>query len=272
MAPRRRPYTYLLGDSRTESARLRAQAHLWDPTAHALFDRLKIRRGMRVLEIGPGAGSLHRELRRRVRGPVDAVEPSETFAKGIERLAARDGFGQAQIWRANLSTVTLPRAHYDVIFARWVFLFLPDPAAHVRQLARALQPGGRLAIQDYQRETLRLIPSSAAWERFLAADRAFFQSQGGDASIAARLPALFTRAGLQVIDITPTVKSGHPGSPVWHWLSAYFLGGVIDRLVGLAGFTVADARQLTRDWVAASKQPASLLMGPALIDVVGVRN
>ena len=265
----RRAYTYLLGDSRTETERLRDQARLWDPTAHALFDRLKIRRGTRVLEIGPGAGSLHRELRRRVRCPVDAVEPSTTFARGIERLAARDGFGQGQIWRANLSGVVLPRNRYDVIFARWVFLFLPDPAAHVRQLARALRPGGVLAVEDYQRETLRMIPPPAAWERFLAADRAFFETQGGDASIGARLPALFTRAGLEVVDITPTVRSGHPGSPVWNWLSAYFLGGVVDRLVGLTGFTAADARQLTREWVAASKQPASLLMGPALIDVVG---
>jgi SAM-dependent methyltransferase len=268
---RPRSYTYLLGDSRTETQRLRAQARLWDPTAHALFDRMKIRRGARVLEIGPGAGSLHRELRRRVRGPVDAVEPSETFGRSIERLATRDGFGNGQLWRGNLADVRLPRSHYDVIFARWVFLFLPDPAAHVRQLARALKPGGALAIQDYQRETLRMIPPSAAWERFLAADRAFFESQGGDASIAARLPAFFTRAGLEVTDITATVKSGHPGSPVWNWLSAYFLGGVIDRLVGLAGFSGADARQLTRDWIAASTQPASLLMGPALIDVVGRR-
>jgi len=271
MAQARRSYTYLLGDSPTEAWRLRGQARLWDPTAHALFDRLKIRRGARVLEIGPGAGSLHRELRRRVRGPVDAVEPSDTFSRGVERLASRDGFGRGERWCANLSDVKLPRAHYDVIFARWVFLFLPDPAAHVRQLARALKPGGRLAIQDYQRETLRLIPLSTAWESFLAADRAFFESQGGDASIAARLPALFTAAGLEVVDITPTVLSGHPGSPVWNWLSAYFLGGMIDRLVELAGFTAADARQLTRDWVAASKEPASLLMGPALIDVVGKR-
>jgi SAM-dependent methyltransferase len=269
VAPPRRSYTYLLGDSRTEAARLRAQARLWDPTAHALFDRVKIRRGTRVLEIGPGAGSLHRELRRRVRGPVDAVEPSQTFARGLERLAARDGFGRGQFWGANLADVRLPRGHYDVIFARWVFLFLPDPAAHVRQLARALRPGGVLAAEDYQRETLRMIPPPAAWERFLAADRAFFETQGGDASIGARLPSLFTAAGLELVDITPTVRSGHPGSPVWNWLSAYFLGGVIDRLAGLAGFTAADARQLTRDWLAASKGPASLVMGPALIDVVG---
>lgn len=267
--PRPRSYTYLLGDSPTETQRLRAQARLWDPAAHALFDRLEIRRGMHVLEIGPGAGSLHRELRRRVRGAVDAVEPSDTFARGIERLAGRDGFGRGELWRANLSEAHLPRAHYDVIFARWVFLFLPDPGARVRQLAAALKSGGLLAIEDYQRETLRMIPLPAAWERFLAADRAFFQTQGGDASIGARLPALYKGAGLEVVDITPTVKSGHPGSPVWHWLSAYFLGGVIDRLVGLAGFTAVDARSLKREWVAASKESASLVMGPALIDVVG---
>ena len=267
--PRPRSYTYLLGDSSTEASRLRAQARLWDPTAHALFDRLKIRRGARVLEIGPGAGSLHRELRRRVRGAVDVVEPSAVFAGGVARLAARDGLGDGRLWREHLADVALPRAHYDVVFARWVFLFLPDPLARVRQLAAALRPGGVLAIEDYQRETLRMIPPPSTWERFLAADRAFFESQGGDASIGARLPALYKQAGLELVDVAPTVKSGHPGSPVWSWLSAYFLDGVIDRLAGLAAFTRADARQLTRDWRAASREPQSLLIGPALIDVVG---
>ena len=271
MTPSRKSYTYLLGDSRTEAARLRAQARLWDPTAHALFDRLKIRRATRVLEIGPGAGSLHRELRRRAHGPVDAVEPSDSFTRGVHRLAARDGFGHGQIWRANLSDVRLPRAHYDVIFARWVFLFLPDPAARVRQLAAALKPGGVLAVEDYLRETLRMVPPPTTWERFLAADRAFFETQGGDASIGARLPALYARAGLEVVDVTPTVKSGHPGSPVWNWLSAYFLGGVLERLAGLGGFSAADARRLARDWRAASQEPAALLIGPALIDIVGRR-
>ena len=80
--PRPRPYKYLLGDNATESARLRAQARLWDPTALALFDRLRIRRGWRILEIGPGNGSLHCELRRRAGGPVDAVEPVPILVGG----------------------------------------------------------------------------------------------------------------------------------------------------------------------------------------------
>ncbi len=50
-------YRYLLGDSGGEAARLRAQARLWDPTVSALFDRLGVRRGWKILEVGPGQGS-----------------------------------------------------------------------------------------------------------------------------------------------------------------------------------------------------------------------
>src|SRR5215813_14317522 len=101
-------YRYLLGDSRRESARLRQQACVWDPTAYALFDRLKIKRGWRVLEIGPGQGSLNLELRRRVRGPVDVVERSPAFAEGLRRRIRRDGFGEAMIWECNLIDAPLP--------------------------------------------------------------------------------------------------------------------------------------------------------------------
>src|SRR5579871_621020 len=116
-------YRYLLGDSRRESARLRAQARLWDPVAAALFDRLGVRRGWQVLEAGPGQGSLHLELRRRVRGPVDAVERSPVFCRRLRALCLRDGWGTGQIWEMDLCEAPLPVARYDLIFARWIFLF-----------------------------------------------------------------------------------------------------------------------------------------------------
>jgi SAM-dependent methyltransferase len=266
--PRPRPYKYLLGDSATESARLRAQARLWDPTAVALFDRLRIRRGWRVLEIGPGNGSLHRELRRRVGGPVDAVEPSPVFRRRVAAIAGRDGVGQGRVWESTLADTILPPGAYDLIFARWVFLFMPDPAERIAQLAAALRPGGLLAIEDYERNTLRMLPTPTAWHAFLAADHAFFASQGGHASIAGLLPAHYEAAGLAVVDITATTKAGHPGSAVWRWLSTYFLG-VMDQLGGLDGFTAADAARLAREWRAASARPESVLIGPTVVDVVG---
>jgi SAM-dependent methyltransferase len=265
---RSRSYRYLLGDHRREAARLRAQARLWDPTAFALFDRIGVRHGWRVLEIGPGQGSLHVELRRRVQGPVDAIEPSVVFRRRLRQLASRDGLGLGTMWDTTLADTKLPRATYDLIFARWVFLFLPDPERHVRLLVSALKPGGLLAIEDYRRETLSMVPCPPEWAAFMSADAAFFATNGGDASIAGRLPQLFERAGLDLIDITPTIKTGHPGSAVWKWLSTYFIG-VMEQLGRLRPLTPASARRLTRQWIANGRKPTSLLVGPALIDVVG---
>jgi SAM-dependent methyltransferase len=263
-----RRYRYLLGDSGPEAVRLRAQARLWDPVAHALFDRLRLRRGLSVLEVGPGQGSLHLELRRRVRRPVDAVERSPAFAERLRALCRRDGFGEGRIWEEDLAEASLPRAHYDLVFARWVFLFLPRPEAHVRRLVRALKPGGLLAVQDYHRETWALVPRPAEWWDFLAADRAFFASEGGDASIGGRLPQLFRRAGLERVETTPTIKVGRPGSAVWGWLWSYY-ESVADRYARAPPFTSAKAAALRRSWRAAADDEAALVIAPTLLDVVG---
>jgi SAM-dependent methyltransferase len=264
----RRGYKYLLGDAKREAARLRAQARLWDPVSRALFDRLHIRTGWKILEIGPGQGSLHLELRRRAQAPVDAVERSPVFAERLRAIIRRDGFGHGRLWQTDLIDAPLQRSTYDLIFARWVFLFLPHPETHIRKLARALKPGGLLAIQDYHRDTFALIPRPPEWFAFILADRAFFASQGGDVSIGSRLPDLYCDAGLRLTDIEVTIKTGPPRSPVWNWLTTYFMG-VMDRYAQFPPFTPAQAAQLRRSWMKASQSATSRLIAPALLDVVG---
>lgn len=266
--PKRRPYSYLLGDAKREAVRLRSQARLWDPVAHRLFDRIGVRRGWKVLEIGPGQGSLHMELRRRVEGPVDAVERSAAFAERLARLCARDGFGDGRIWQSELLDTKLPTARYDLIFARWVFLFLPNPEAHVRKLARALKPGGILAIEDYYRDTLGMVPLPDVWEDFIAADRKFLADAGGYVNIAGRLPAMYRKAGLRVVEAVPTIKIARPGDAAWKWMTTYFLG-IMDRYAGPPLFTKAKAAQLRRWWRTAAEQKTSFLISAAVVDVVG---
>lgn len=261
-------YEYLLGDSSAERSRLDAQASLWDPVSYALFDRLAIAPGWRVLEIGPGTGTLNLELRRRIQRPVDVVEQSPSFCRALHERWSGDGLGEGRMWESTLLDASLPADHYDLIFVRWVFLFLPEPDAHVRALARALRPGGVLAVQDYFRDTFTLIPRPADWEMLLAADYRFFASQGGDASIGTRLPLLVEQAGLEVGEIVPHVKHGGPGSLVWQWLSAYFLG-MLDRYAEIGPLTPDAAARIGTAWLAAARQPSSLLIGPAVLDIVG---
>jgi SAM-dependent methyltransferase len=264
----RSAFTYLLGDSPAETERLQRQARLWDPVSEAMFDRVGVKRGWRVLEIGPGHGSLHRSLRKRVGGPIDAVEQSSKFADNVSMIAKQDGFGAGQVWQSRLMDAALPTAHYDFIFARWVFLFLPQPQKHLRKLVAALRPGGVLGIEDYHRETLDMVPRPLDWANFSAADHAFFALQGGDVSIGGKLPAMFTACGLTVASVHPTLQVGAPGSDVWQWLSDYFLG-VLDRYAELRPFDDVQAKRLRRQWLQNAKKPGSLLIAPTVLDVIG---
>jgi SAM-dependent methyltransferase len=275
---------YLLGDSNPERARLAAQAALWDPVSHALFDRLGVGRTLpapklaegsgpplRVLELGPGAGSLNLELRRRVHGPVDIVEQSPLFVEQLKEQWRQDGLGEGRAWNTRILDADLPDDHYDLIFARWVFLFLVDPAAHLRKLARALKPGGRIAIQDYYRNTFCLVPTPPDWPAMIEADLMFFAGSGSDPNVGAHAPLLFPDAGLELVDLAPHTKTGHPGSAVWNWLTTYFLG-ILETYATLGPLTPEAAARIRTAWESAARNPHSLLIGPTVLDVVGRRS
>jgi SAM-dependent methyltransferase len=262
-------YEYVLGDSSLEAERLDRQAQLWDPYAHRLFERIGVSAGWSVLEVGPGQGSVHMELRRRAQRPIDAVERSPVFAAAVRQRTRADGLGEGGIWQTDLISAPLKPNAYDLIYARWVFCFLPDPELHIRKLAVALKPGGLLAIQDYaHRESFALFPRPVEWLDFLASDRAMFAAHGGDISVGGQLPALYRRAGLEVVDVTPTHMSGPPGSQVWEWLFRYF-GSVRERIGHTPPMDLAKAGRLWNLWCAAAADRRAFVIAPTMVDVVG---
>lgn len=265
-------YRYILGDSKRESERLTEQAALWDPVAENLFKKIRIKHGTKILEVGPGLGSLHLKMRKLVRGSIDAVERSKPFAEGLAQKTARDGFGEGTIWNMDLIHAPLPKNHYDVVFARWVFLFLPDPLAHLKLLHRALKKGGILAIEDYYRGTFAMIPEPPHWKEFIQADLRFFKKYGGDASIGLVLPELLKRAGFEVCEITPHVKTGGPNSPVWNWVTRYFMEFFATGKPHQP-LTAAKTRKLKRAWETVSaKRPAeATIIAPTVLDIIAMK-
>jgi hypothetical protein len=92
------------------------------------------------------------------------------------------------------------------------------------------------------------------------------QARLRDPTAHALFDRLRIRRGWKVLEI----RTGHSGSPVWAWLSSYFLG-VMSRLADIEPFNADQARRLRRQWIANSRKTTSLLIGPTLIDVVGRR-
>jgi ubiquinone/menaquinone biosynthesis C-methylase UbiE len=114
------------------------------------LDRIYLRPGQRVLEIGPGPGRLLIPAAQRVL-PGGEVVGLDIQAGMIERLKAN----ATKAGVPNLTTVVgdatqphFPPEHFDVIYLCTVLGEIPDQEAALRECYCALKPGGVLSITE----------------------------------------------------------------------------------------------------------------------------
>ncbi|MBQ1093375.1 class I SAM-dependent methyltransferase [Streptomyces sp. B93] len=133
-----------------ETERLRTNEAIWDPGTLERLDRLGVAEGWNCLEIGAGSGSVARWLADRV-GPSGQVVATDLQT---ERLAALEEIDQVSVVRHDLRQEDLPEAAFDLVHSRMVLQHLPDRAAAVDRMVRALRPGGILFLEDTDSSTL----------------------------------------------------------------------------------------------------------------------
>jgi ubiquinone/menaquinone biosynthesis C-methylase UbiE len=114
------------------------------------LDRLALRPGQRILEIGPGPGRLLIPAAQRVLPGGEAV--GIDIQQGmIDRLQVRAGRAAITNLKAILGDATqphVPEASFDVVFLCTALGEIPDRAAALSQCYRALKPGGILSITE----------------------------------------------------------------------------------------------------------------------------
>lgn len=261
----------MLGTHRAELDRLRLQQELWAPVTNRFLDRLKIQPGWRVLDLGCGPGFVTLELRERVgpEGEVVGLDRAEHWLEHLRRAAAERGFDNVTV-RNDDATALEDRDRFDLVFSRWVVSFLPEPQPLIRRLARALAPGGTLAIQDYNHEGVSLFPRSEAFDAAIRATRALYTGGGGDPWIAGRLPALFSRAGLEETVFETTVLCGGPDSPAFRWAHAFF-PAFIDTFTERGLMTREERDRFEADWAERRADPTSRFFSPIVVDAAARR-
>jgi SAM-dependent methyltransferase len=262
---------YLLGVNTAELERLRFQHSVWGPVTNKFFDRLNVQAGWKCLDVGAGPGFVAMDLRERVgeTGEVTALEPSQLYLDWFENESKKKGWTNIKFIQGMAEEAELPRNYYDLIFVRWVIAFVPDAEKFLLSLFPSLCPGGIIALQDYYYEGLSLFPRDGAFNRMPDVVKAYYRSAGGDAYVTGKIPSIFRKYGLRLIDFTPTCLAGGPDSGVMEWAHRFFTVHT-QAMVEKGIVSQQDADAMLADWFAHRQNPDAIFFSPIVIDVAGV--
>ena len=109
----------------------------------AAFDRCRYPEGARVLDVGCGFGDSTLRIAKRVgpTGEAVGVDCAENFIRAAEAEARKEGVDNARFFVGDAQWGDL-RGPYDHAFARFGTMFFEMPGAAMRNVRKALKPGG----------------------------------------------------------------------------------------------------------------------------------
>ena len=177
------------------------------------FDRLRVGRRTRFIDVGAGAGRHSFEALRRG-ADVTAYDLDEVELKGVDDMfgamrlegeVPETGHGEVKV--GDITAMPYPDGHFDVVLASEILEHVPPDDAAIAELVRVLAPGGSLAVT-----VPRWWPEKVCW---LLSDE-YHANEGGHIRIykASELDAKLRAAGLE-----PTGKHhAHALHSAYWWL------------------------------------------------------
>ncbi|MFD0488188.1 class I SAM-dependent methyltransferase [Saccharopolyspora spinosporotrichia] len=191
--------------------RFLASAH--DPMTTARLAETGVGAGWRCLEVGAGGGSVAVWLAGRV-APTGSVLATDVKPQRIPR---RPGL---TVVRHDVTSDPLPESEFDLVVARLVLRHLPQRLEVLDRLVRALKPGGRLQIDEFDTsyEPPLVTPderSRRVYEDFIAAKDAVMRAAGVDPAFGRTSPRRCATQGWPTSTRDRSSSSGAPDRRTW---------------------------------------------------------
>src|SRR5215468_10141638 len=190
---------YAFGRGRAEYERLTEQAEIFRPLTGRMLRSAGIQPGMRVLDIGCGAGDVSFLVSALV-GPEGSVTGVDLDGDAIgvaEQRRAAQGITNISFRQADARSLDSGPV-FDAAVGRFVLMFMHDPTEALRLFAKHVRPGGILAFCE---QVASVTATSAGQQPVLAALLSLFtstvQRSGAWPDIGAELYSRMRDAGLQ---------------------------------------------------------------------------
>ena len=205
---------YALGSSPGESVRLQRQADELAADSQYLLDRVGLRPGHSVIDLGCGPRGILDMLAGRVApaGRVVGLDADPAHTAMAAEFAAGRGLSGVEIITADARRTGLPPGSFDLVHARTLLVNLPDPADVAAEMVRLARPGGWVASMESDTEHGRCQPPHPAFDRLCDIFTVAFRRNGADPWIGRRVPELLRRAGLDDVQVEARVQMYPPGS------------------------------------------------------------
>lgn len=224
---------YVMGHEADELRRLELQGRYLEPVTRALFERAGITQGQAVLDFGCGAGDVSFLLAELVgpQGRVVAIDRSAEALGTARARAAQRGLTNIEFVQADESQVgsaALPERSFDAVAGRLVLMYQRDAEATLRQLARAVKPGGAAAFQEFNlgsggASAPRLPLFHLAWDWATRAAEA----TSLELHMGVKLPGLLRAAGLVDVEAEWMGRLVSSRDPVTFELAAAIVRGLL---------------------------------------------
>jgi ubiquinone/menaquinone biosynthesis C-methylase UbiE len=206
---------YVVGRSEHETARLLRQAQLYGPLTRRLFIEAGVSSGMRVLDVGSGAGDVALLLAEMV-GPTGQVVGVDTNVQILDVARSRvQAAGWTNItFSAGDVRTAAPDGSFDAVAGRFVLGFVGSRVDLLQRCIGQLRPGGLVVFQEHDVATFyRSVPASPLVEQWRHWTFQLLERLDIDPRFAMRLYGDFCTAGLRAPQVRCEVPIG--GGPGW---------------------------------------------------------
>lgn len=203
-----------------------------------------LREGMRLLDVGSGAGTITADLARIV-GPenVTAIEVSEESARITADELARQGLEGVDVRAADAHRLPFEDASFDVAHTHQVLHHVADPVQVLSEMRRVTAPGGIVSAREADYGAFRWYPELPGLDRWRELFIEAMVSNGGTPDAGRHLLGWALQAGLSDVE---------PGAGTWCYATpadrAFWAGSSSQRITaGAVARQLLDEGRATQD-------------------------
>ncbi|MQY79762.1 MAG: methyltransferase domain-containing protein [Bacteroidetes bacterium] len=179
----------------SEVNRLKYQVDLFYQREFALYKKIGLKDGMKIIECGSGPGFLIGNIAKDLpQCNATALEIDTFLVEQLKKNSNTNGKKLFEVKQASIYDTELPENYFDFALARLVIEHLNDPARAISEVRRILKPEGKLVIisNDFAYHLLTDPPIPELDEMYNAYIKSRF-SEGGNPLVARQLPVLMRK-------------------------------------------------------------------------------